>query len=71
MLRTYIMPLAIVLPVFLGLGLVYLFTDGAIGIATTLAGSFALVAFAVTAVVFHGDADDADADGVSHPHLRT
>jgi hypothetical protein len=64
-LRTYIAVIAVVLPIILGLGLIYLFTAGAIGVATTLAGSFALVAFAVTAVVFHGDTDEPDADGIN------
>jgi hypothetical protein len=69
-LRTYIAILAVILPILLGLGLIYLFTAGAIGIATTLAGSFALVAFAVTAVVFHFDADESDADGMSDSRLH-
>jgi hypothetical protein len=69
MLRTYIAVIAVLLPVFLGLGLIYLFTAGAIGVATTLAGSFALIAFAVTAVVFHGDAGETDTDGIPHSRL--
>jgi hypothetical protein len=52
--------LAIIIPVLLGFGLIYLFAAGVIGIATALAGAFALVAFAVTAVVFHEDRDDPD-----------
>jgi hypothetical protein len=70
MLRTYLAVIALVLPVILGLGLIWLFTTGVIGMATTLACSFALIAFAVTAVVFHGDDDEAEATAVTDSRLR-
>ena len=60
--RAYAPIFAIVLPILLGLGLIYLFTQGTIGVATALAGAFALVAFAVTVVVFHGG-DEPESDG--------
>jgi hypothetical protein len=67
--RTYFAVLAIVLPVILGLGLVYLFTAGTIGAATAIAGCFALAAFAVTAVVLHEDADETDVNA-ERKHVR-
>jgi hypothetical protein len=68
--RTYVSVLAVISPILLGLGLIYLFAAGSIGIATVLAGSFALVALAVTGVVFHAGADEADADGATPSRMR-
>lgn len=39
---------AVVIPTLLGMGLLYLHTEGYIGIATTLAGAFALAAICFT-----------------------
>jgi hypothetical protein len=68
--RSYAAIFAVVLPIILGFGLIYLFTEGAIGMATVLAGSFALVAIAVTAVVFPEGADESDAGGIRNSRLR-
>ena len=68
--RSYGPIFALILPIALGFVLIFLFTEGAIGIATVLAGSFALVAVAVTAVVFPGDTDESDAGSVRNSRLR-
>ena len=54
--------LAVGVPIVAGLALVYLFVSEVIGLATMLVVAFALSAFAVTAWVLHGFADDNDAD---------
>lgn len=68
--RTLFPALAITIPIVAGLALLYLFIAGDIGTATMLAASFALAAFAVTAVTMHDDAGDEDAEGLRPPHLR-
>jgi Kef-type K+ transport system membrane component KefB len=67
--RTLTPVLAVGLSIIFGLGLLYIFVEGTIGTATALAGSFALVAVAVTAYVLHDDseADDGEATG---RHMR-
>ena len=68
--RTYAPILAVILPIILGFGLIYLFTEGTIGMASVLAGSFALVAVAITAVVFPDSSDESDTSGVRNSRLR-
>jgi hypothetical protein len=59
-----LMPIfTIVLPVALGMAVVFLFIDGAIGAATAIAVSFALTAVAVTAVMVHLGSDDDSTQG--------
>jgi len=67
--RTLTPALAIGLAIILGLALLYVFVEGTIGMATALAGSFALGAIALTAYVLHDDseADDGETTG---RHMR-
>jgi hypothetical protein len=53
----------IVLPIALGLGVVFMFIEGAIGAATAIAVSFALTAVAVTAVNHQLGTDDDSTQG--------
>ena len=59
--RAWVPAFAVGLPIVLALGFVFLYTDGAIGLATTIAACFALGAIAVTALLLHGD-DDGESD---------
>ena len=59
--------MAVGVPILIALGLLYLFVAGVIGTATALVSTFSLTAFAITAVVLHGNGDDEDEAG---PQLR-
>jgi hypothetical protein len=50
---------AVVLPVLMGLGLLYLYLSGVIGVATALVVAFALGAIVVTGVTMHAGTDEA------------
>lgn len=56
--RTYIPVVAVGGAIIAGLVLAYLFLMGAVGTATMLVSAFAFAAFAVTAAVLHGGADE-------------
>jgi hypothetical protein len=59
-----LMPIfTIVLPVALGMAVVFLFIEGAIGVATAIAVSLALTAVAVTAVMVQLGGDDDSTQG--------
>ena len=65
-----LMPIfTIVLPVTLGMAVVFLFIEGAIGVATAIVISFALTAVAVTAVMVQLGSDDDSTQG-PESHLR-
>jgi hypothetical protein len=67
MLRALVPAFAVGLPIVMGMVLLYFFIDGAIGIATVLAGGFAIYAAVVTALMMHGE-EEQDSD--SGPWLR-
>ena len=59
-----LMPIfTIVLPVTLGMAVVFLFIEGTIGVATAIVISFALTAVAVTAVMVQLGSDDDSTQG--------
>jgi uncharacterized membrane protein HdeD (DUF308 family) len=59
-----LMPIfTIVLPVVLGMAVVFLFIEGTIGVATAIAISFALTAIAVTAVMVQLGSEDDSTQG--------
>ena len=66
--RPFVPLIAIGLPVFLGLALIYLYVDGRIGVATALAACFALGAVVATALLMHGE-DDQETDHGPWLHL--
>lgn len=53
----------IVLPITLGMVVVFLFIEGSIGAATAIAVSFALTAVAVTSVILNVGAEDDSTEG--------
>lgn len=61
--RSYLPVLTIVLPITLGMAVVFLFIEGNIGAATAIAVSFALTAIAVTAVIQYVGSDDDSTEG--------
>lgn len=52
--RTAIVSMAVTLPMVLFFGVMIAFVEGHISTATVLLSAFAICAFTVTAVVFHG-----------------
>jgi hypothetical protein len=61
--RSYLPVLTIVLPIALGMAVIFLFIEGTIGAATAIAVSFALTAVAVTSVIVTIGADDDSTEG--------
>ncbi len=61
--RSYLPIFTIVLPITLGMTVVFLFIDGSIGAATAIAVSFALTAVAVTSVILNVGAEDDSTEG--------
>ena len=61
--RAYLPVLTIVLPITLGMVVVFLFIEGSIGAATAIAVSFALTAVAVTSVILNVGAEDDSTEG--------
>lgn len=59
--RVYAWSCVIALPPTLGLGILYLFFEGRIGVAATFAATFALACICVTAVALSIQGDDGDA----------
>jgi hypothetical protein len=49
---------AVSLPMLMGLGLLYFYIAGVIGMTTALVGAFALAAIVVTGLAFRPDPDD-------------
>ena len=61
--RSYLPILTIVVPIVLGMAVVFLFIDGTVGAATAIAVSFALAAIAVTSVILYVGSDDESTEG--------
>jgi hypothetical protein len=66
--RHFVPVLAVAVSIVLGLGLVYLYMDDRIGVATVMAACFALGAVIATALLLHGD-DDQETDPGPWLHL--
>lgn len=61
--RAYMPIFTIVVPITLGMAVIFLFVEGMIGAATAIAVSFALTAVAITSVILYVGSDDESTEG--------